>query len=356
MMRKVAVVSVGCLLAASMALASWYDDYDMGIAAARKGQWQTVVQKMSSAISEKGQENDKLRAYGTLFYNYHPYYYRGVAYLNLGQYQKAISDLEQATGIGEENLGSIDTLVQRAKSKLAAASAPEPQPQPAAPAPQPVAPQPQPSRPAVATPQPAAPAISPAMRQQAAAAINEANQAMTRAQSRKASSAPAFNQALQQLADARQRQAAAKSDDDLNAAIASAGNAKMYFDSAQATTSAAAAPPVLPPTKVTAATNATIRPTAQQVHTALEAYFRGDFDQAVTAFKQLSQDLPNNGWIYAFLGASQYSLYAFEADDNYKTQALESFKKAKKLRFRDGELPQKYFSKRIRKVFKEVAG
>lgn len=354
MSRKIVVVSIASLLAASVAFASWYDDYDAGIAAVRKGQWQTVVQKMTAAIGEKPQENDKLRAYGTLFYNYHPYYYRGVAYLNLGQYQKAVSDLEQATGIGEENLGSIDTLVQRAKSKLAAASAPEPQP--VAPAPQPAAPQPQPTRPAVVAPQPAAPAISPAMRQQAAAAISEATQAMSRAQSRKASAAPAYNQALQQLADARQRQASAKSDDDLNAAIASAGNAKMFFDSATGPTAVATAPAVRPPTKVSAATNATIRPTANQVRSALEAYFRGDFGQAVTAFKQLSEDLPNNGWIYAFLGASQYSLYAFEADDSYKAQALESFKKAKQLHFRNGELPQKYFSKRIRKVFKEVAG
>ena len=32
--------------------------------------------------------------------------------------------------------------------------------------------------------------------------------------------------------------------------------------------------------------------------------------------------MPTNGWIYAFLGASQYSLYAFEADENYRKEAL----------------------------------
>lgn len=343
MTRKLAVAAVAFFLAASVALASWYDDYDAGIAAVRNGQWQIVVQKMSAAISQKGQENNKLRAYGTMFYNYHPYYYRGVAYLNLGQYEKALSDLEQATAIGEENLGSIDTLVQRAKSKLASASTPEPQP---------VAPQPKP----VPAPQPAAPTISPLVRQQAAAAIGEATQAMQRAQSRKASSSQPYMQAMQQLADARNRQATAKSDDDLNAAIASAGNAKMYFDSATGPAAVAAAPTVQPPTKASVATSITMHPTTQRVRSALEAYFRGDFDQAAQAFQQLSRDMPTNGWIYAFLGASQYSLYAFEADDNYKAQAMRSFKKAKQLRFHNGELPQKYFSKRIRKAFKESEG
>ena len=107
MTRKLAVALLAVSLTAGVAMAAeWYDNYDEGIAAVRKGQWQTVVQKMSAAIGAKSQENDKLRAYGTLFYNYHPYYYRAVAYLNLGQYEKAITDLQQTSGPGEENLGS----------------------------------------------------------------------------------------------------------------------------------------------------------------------------------------------------------------------------------------------------------
>ncbi len=347
MTRRLAVGTITFFLAASVALASWYDDYDAGIAAIRKGQWAVAAQKMSSAISEKGQENDKLRTYGTQFYNYHPYYYRGVAYLNLGQYDKAIKDLEQATGIGEENLGTIDSLVQRAKSKLAQNNTPEP--------PTPV-PQPQPARPVIPAPQPAAPSISPAIRQQATAAINEADQARTNAQNRKAGSSPAFAQAMQQLADARTKQATAKSDDDLNAAVASAGNAKMFFDSATGPTAVAVAPTPHPTTKVAAATNATLGNVNARVRSALDAYFKGDFDEATSSFKSLAGDLPKNGWIYAFLGASQYSMYAFEADENYKAQAMESFKKAKQLRFKKGDLPVEYFSKRIRKAFRSVAG
>jgi tetratricopeptide (TPR) repeat protein len=352
MMRKLVVISIAVMLSATAALASWYDDYDAGLAAIRKGNWQAAIKSMTDAIKAKPQESDKARTYGTQFINYHPYYYRGVAYLNTGQYDKAIADLEQATGIGEENVGPIEQLMQRAKSKLAQASTPEPQPQPAAPQPQPKpAPVPVPV-------QPAAPTINPALRQSAANAVTEADQARTKAASRPgASASPNFSQGMTQLVDARNKAATAKSDDDLNAAIAAAGNAKMFFDSAAGTAVATAPTPTpQPPTKITQATNLTVGSLAERVHRALEAYFAGDFETASARFQILSSDMPKNGWIYAFLGASQYSMYAFERDENYKAKAMQSFKKAKQLRFKDGELPTKYFSKRIRKAFREAEG
>ena len=61
--------------------------------------------------------------------------------------------------------------------------------------------------------------------------------------------------------------------------------------------------------------------------------------------------MPNNGYVWAFLGASQYSQYAFDADDANKNEAMQSFHKAKKLRKWNGGLPPKYFSRRIQKVF-----
>jgi tetratricopeptide (TPR) repeat protein len=353
MMRKFVVVSIAVMMSATAALASWYDDYDAGLAAARKGNWQAVVQSMSAAIKAKPKEGNKERTYGTQFYNYHPYYYRGVAYLNLGQYDKAIADLEAAEGIGEENLGPIEQLIQRAKGKLAQASTPEPQP----PAPQPAAPQPKPVVPVpVPVPQPASPVITPALRQSAMNAVNEADQARGKAQSRSGGQAsPNFAQGMTQLVDARTKASTAKSDDDLNAAIAAAGNAKMYFDSAGGN-AVATAPTPQPITKATAATNAAVGTLAQRVHQALEAYFAGDFETAEARFRILSSEMPKNGWIYAFLGASQYSMYAFEADQNYKTKAIQSFKKAKQLHFKNGELPQQYFSRRIRKAFREAEG
>ncbi len=338
MTRKTTLAVLALQLVAAVALAqSWYDNYDAGLDAARRGEWQAVVQKMNAAIKENPKEDNRAREYGTIFINYHPYYYRGVAYLNVGKYQEAISDLEKTMGPGEENLGSIESLIERAKARLAAAAAPPPQPA----SPQPVRPAPQ--------PQPVVPAIDPALRQRAPAAITDAKQHIAQAQKRNATQSPQYNQAVGALAQANTRSAEAHTNDDLKAAIAAAENAAIYADAAAAP---GIPPPPQPVTRPTAATRAVVDDTTQRVRRALESYFNGDFDDAATRFDQLAHEMPQNGWIWAFLGASQYSQYAFEADDSYRDAALKSFHRAKELRSwgKDG-LPSKYFSKRIRKVF-----
>ena len=343
-MRRVSFAAV-LFFAATAAFASWYDDYDAGINAANKGQWQTVIQKMTAAINGNPKENDKARTYGAIFINYHPYYYRGVANLNLGRYEQAVTDLEKTSGPGPEDLGGIDTLMQKAKAKLAAASTPSPEPQP-----QPVRPTPVP-----VPVQPAAPTIDPTLRQQVTSEINNARGRMAAAQQRRATSAPQFAQATQALAEANTRNATAKSNDDLRTALGSAQNAALLFDAAPAAivTTTIAGPP--PPSRPTTASTLVLGDTARRVHSALQAYFNGDFEDATRAFKSLTNDLPNNGWIYAFLGASQYSVYAFETDENYKSDAMESFRLARRYgKFKKG-LPQKYFSRRIRKAFDVTA-
>ena len=127
-----AAVLLTFIFAAGSAFASWYDDYEAGIAACNKGQWASAIQRLTAAINAHKNEGDKEREYGTIFINYHPYYYRGVAYLNTGKFEQAIADFEKTTGPGDTNLGSLDVLISRAKTKLEAASAPanpEPQPQ-----------------------------------------------------------------------------------------------------------------------------------------------------------------------------------------------------------------------------------
>jgi tetratricopeptide (TPR) repeat protein len=343
---RTCTIGLALLLAASAALASWYDDYDAGLAAARSGQWAAVIQKMSAAIKGNGKENDKARTYGAIFISYHPYYYRAVAYLNTGKYEQAVSDLEQSSGAGEENLGSIETLMSRAKSKLAQANVPQPEPQP-----QPVAPVPRTVPVPVPMPvQPSAPAIDPALRQQAAAAINQAKTRIAAAQQRKAGNTPQYAQATQALTDALTRSGNPRSNDDLNAAISSANNAATIADLAPAPGAPAPQPTAIP-TRPTQASALVLADPSRRVRDALESYFRGEFEDASTKFKSLSHEMPTNGWIWAFLGASQYSQYAFEAEDNYKTEAMESFHKAKSLHKWNGGLPQKYFSRRIRKVF-----
>ena len=353
--RTISIAAVA-LLAATAAVASWYDDYDAGITAVRKGQWQVAVQKMTGAIAGNPKESDHTRTYGAIFINYHPYYYRGVANLNLGHYEQAISDFEKTTGPGEENLGPLETLMQRAKSKLEAVNTPEPAPQP-----QPVQPQPRPAAPVpvpVPVPaQPAAPVIDNALRQQVTAEIANAKSRMSAAQQRKAGGAPQFGQGTQALADANTRSATAKSNDDLRAALASAQNAALMFDAATAPGIPAPVPTTVAttPTRPTAASAMVLGDTSRRVRQALEMYFHGDFEEAARAFEGLKTDLPNNAWIYAFLGASQYSVYAFEIDEAYRTKAYESFKQAKRYgKFKNG-LPEKYFSKRIRRAFEQTA-
>ena len=351
MTRKLAVAAVVFFVTAS-AFASWYDDYDAGMKAVRAGQWSTVIQKMTAAIAGQPKENNNARTYGAIFINYHPYYYRGLAYLRTGKYEQAISDFEKTSGPGEVDRGSIDTLMAESKTKLNESNTPEPQPQPA---PQPAAPQPQPVRPVVPAPQPAAPAIDEALRSQVSRAIDAANGSIT--SNRKAAASPQYQQAVTALMDARTRMASAKSNDDLRQAEAIAINAKTLADIATAP-AVATTPAATTPTKAQAATSEALGGTAAQVRRALEAYFRGDFDQATAQFTTLSGQLPKNGWIFAFLGASQYSMYAFEADEAYRTKAIQSFKKAKSLspnRFKHG-LPRQYFSRRIRNAFDKETG
>jgi len=345
-MRRASFAAV-LFFAATAAFASWYDDYDAGLDAVRKGQWQTVIQKMTAAINGNPKENDKARTYGAIFINYHPYYYRAAANLNLGRYEQAVSDFEKTSGPGPEDLGSIDTLMQKAKTKLAAASTPTPEPQPPRPTPVPV--------PVPVPVQPAAPSIDPALRQQVTGEINNARGRMAAAQQRKATAAPQFAQATQALADANTRSATARSNDDLRAALAAAQNAALLFDAAAAPAAVATNTPPPPPSRPTTASTLVLGDAAKRVRSALQFYFNGDFEDAERAFKSLSVDMPTNGWIYAFLGASQYSVYAFETDPNYKSAAMESFRMARRYgKFRNG-LPQKYFSRRIRKAFELTA-
>jgi tetratricopeptide (TPR) repeat protein len=334
------------VMAAGVALAgSWYDDYDDGANAAKRGNWATVVQKMTSAINGNPKENDKARTYGAIFINYHPYYYRGVAYLNLGKYEQAIADLEKTSGRGEDDFGPIEMLMQRAKTKLAAATAPESPPAVAQ----------QPPRPAPTPVTPAGPVIDQALRGRVAAAIQKANAGLAGARNRKAGGSPQYAQAVQAMTDANTRLNMARSNDDLNNALAAAENAAFLADSA-------VAPGMPPPPAVAAvvtprtaaATEAAMADYKTTLRTALNNYFAGEFESAERDFAQLSRKMPNNGWIWAFLGASQYSQYAFEADETHKKAAVDSFSKAKRTRSWKGGLPERYFSKRIRKFFETV--
>jgi tetratricopeptide (TPR) repeat protein len=337
------VIAVALLFAATAAMASWYDDYDAGIAAAGKGQWAAVIQKMTAAINAHPKESDHERTYGAIFISYHPFYYRGVAYLNTGKYEQAISDFEKTSGPGEADLGPLGDLMRRAKSKLEAASTPAPEPQPPAPVPQPVRPVPVP-----VAPVPVVPTVDPALRQRVAAAIGSANTSLSNARNRKAASSPMYGQAVTAIADANARFNTAKSNDELNAALAAAQNAQTFADSA---VPPGAPPAPVPQPRTVAATAAVFSDYMPQLRNALTNYFNGEFEAAANGFEGLTKALPRNGWVWAFLGASRYSQYAFEGDEQYKQQAVSAFRQAKTYKKWNNGLPDRYFSRRIRKFF-----
>jgi tetratricopeptide (TPR) repeat protein len=307
---------------------------------------------MTAAINAHSHESNQEREYGAIFINYKPFYYRAVANLNLGKYEAAISDLEKSAGPGEYDLGSLDTLMQRAKTKLEQAQAPAPENP--APTPSPIQPRPVTPSPITPSPVPATPAIDSGLRQRAQAAIDNAQSHLRSAQQRKATSSPQYAQALQSVLSANTGLASAKSNDDLNNVLAAAQNAALLADSATAPGLPPNPTPVLAPTRPAAAADVALGATKERLRRALEKYFAGDFEEATAGFQSLAQELPRNGWIWAFLGASQYSQYAFEADDNYKSAAMTSFRKAKQLGHWNRGLPEKYFSKRIRKAFESA--
>jgi tetratricopeptide (TPR) repeat protein len=198
--------------------------------------------------------------------------------------------------------------------------------------------------------QPAAPSIDPALRQRVMQEINQAKARLAAAMQRKAGNTPQYAQATQSLTDALTRSGNARSNEDLNAAIASAQNAATIADLAPAPGAPIPAP-VPVPTRPTQASSLVLADSARHLREALESYFSGEFEDATRKFRTLTGEMPKNAYIWAFLGASQYSQYAFEAEDRYKDQAMESFRKAKALHKWNGGLPPKYFSRRIRKVF-----
>jgi tetratricopeptide (TPR) repeat protein len=361
MIRRFAIAVLFMSLAATTAQAQrWYDHYDAGLAAVRSGDWNAAVQKMTAAIKGNAKEQPNARTYGMNTVNYRPFYYRGVAYLQTGKYEEAMADLEKTTGPGPENLGSIDTLMERARRQLASSSAPAVETRPERPTP-PVTTTP--ANPSPSVPAPSTPQIDPALRQRAAAALSTAKGKIQAAQQRRATTSPQYAQAMSMFTDATTRSATPRTNDDLNAAIALAENAADFADLAQpplspsvTATQAPAPTPVVPRSAAATTTVMEEADYSADVRRALENYFAGEFETATEQFTELTRRLPANGWLWAFLGASQYSQYAFDADERNREAALRSFRRARELRRWTDGLPAKYFSPRIRKAFSDTSG
>jgi hypothetical protein len=341
-----AIVAFLLFTAAAPLLADWYDDYLAGTKAAQKGQWHVVVDKMSSAIGSKPKEDDKARPYGNIFVKYHPYYYRGAAWYELGQYQKAVDDLNRATGAGDVQLQSLETLQMKAQAKLSQPPTPPPV--------NPTNPPPPTNTVAPSLPPPVDTAMEQA-RQRANGALAQANTSRNTAQSAKATTlAPAaFVQATETLSEARTRAASARTAAEWQDVGQLADRARTQFDASLAQAQLAAKQPSIP----AQATNAVLADTRAHVRRALDAYFNGDYPLSTREFQRMaSAELRQNAMIWMFLGASQYSQYYLggEQSSSLRAASIDSFRHAKILRRNLTELPSQYFSPRIRRFFRSV--
>jgi hypothetical protein len=100
------------LLVAS-ASPDWYNAYERGIGAAKDGRYDDSIQLMTAAIEEKAEESDVAR-YEKATIKYHPYYYRGYAYLKSGDKKRAADDLGRANGRGDVDFGDLQELREEA--------------------------------------------------------------------------------------------------------------------------------------------------------------------------------------------------------------------------------------------------
>ncbi|MDX1581972.1 MAG: tetratricopeptide repeat protein [Thermoanaerobaculia bacterium] len=360
--RRLSIIFL-ILVFAQPAAAEWYDDYFDGLDAVKNKSWSTVVQKMSSAISQKPNEEKKAKTYGVQFIAYHPYYYRGVAYMNQGKWSEAVEDLKRATGVGEVNLGDPATLLINANQQLVAEQikAQQPSTPPSQPTP---------------TPEPAGP--DPrlvAARESAERAIQTARSKLNRAQQVDASMhAPSdFDSASNLLKRATSANVNASTVADYNDVANLADRAARAFDAAVTNAELKVAelerqrrsrqqrPPTPAPTtrepepSPARATEDALSETKTRLKRALEAYFDGDFERSASQLEQLALDQPNNAMIYAFLGASRYYDYYLggQSDASSLQRAKQALRQAKDLN-PSLQLSADYFSPRIRGFFQQI--
>ncbi len=90
-----AVIWMGSL-APLAAQTQWYDHYANAREAIAGGRWETAVEELNRALSQKHNPQPEAETYALRFVDYLPYFWRGVAHFNLGEYQKARDDFRKS--------------------------------------------------------------------------------------------------------------------------------------------------------------------------------------------------------------------------------------------------------------------
>jgi hypothetical protein len=356
MIRPRVLIAAAMLLtlAAPPAEADWLDDYKAGLKAAQNRQWSVVIEKMSAAIKSRPRENARERTTGTGYEAYHPYYYRGLANIELGNLEAGIEDLRKATGQGSVKLGSPDSLLARAEMQLATQSQPEvatttaqqpPVQQPVTPPTVTVAPQPQ-----------IDPNLAPA-RSRAREALAAARDTHEKARRARAGSQPEFAEGERLMLSAQQNSAQADTASDWIAVERTANRALSTLNLAITKNQIAQQKAGKEPTTAkvaTAATEEALSQKRQRVRAAVEAYFSGDFTRSIQAFDRLANEERENSLLWAFLGASYYYNWYLSGQTNEREEqaAIDAFRKARQ--HGNGRLDSNYFPKRVQDFFATV--
>ncbi|MFN2237763.1 MAG: hypothetical protein ABR524_00075 [Thermoanaerobaculia bacterium] len=352
--RILIVAAMLLTLAAAPAEADWLDDYEAGLKAAQSGQWSVVVQKMSAAIKARPKENARERTTGTGFIAYHPYYYRGLANVELGNLEAGIEDLRKATGQGSVKLGAPDSILGRAEMQLARQSQPEVPTTTVAQQPpiqQPVTPT------TTVTQQPQIdPNLAPA-RSRAREALTAARDAHEKARRARAGSQPEFADGERLMLSAQQDSAQADTASDWIAVEKTANRALSTLNLAITKNQIAQQKASKEPTTAkvaTAATEDALSQKRQRVRAAVEAYFSGDFTRSIQAFDRLANEERENSLLWAFLGASHYYNWYLsgQTNDREEQAAIDAFRKARQ--HGNGRLDSNYFPKRVQNFFATV--
>ncbi|HUP66106.1 MAG TPA: hypothetical protein VM557_12590 [Thermoanaerobaculia bacterium] len=346
--RPVLLFAIFAVLSASPALADWQTAYEDGIKAAQNGNWSVVVAKMTEAIREKPQEG-KVRPSGVVFVDYYPYYYRGMAYFELGEYEKAVADLTKTTGVGKVKLADKTSTLRTAEDRLRAQN----QPPPVQVAQQPPPTQTVPTQ--TVAPQPTAPAVDPNLapaRTNAREAIETARNKQSEAQRARGNTQPEFSQGQRLLREAESLASNADVASDWTSAKLRAEGAINQFDAAITRASIAAAKQPEAPRVAESATDDALAQKRQRVRDAVELYFAGDFRKAIDAFSTLADQEQNNALLWAFLGAAHYYEWYLngERDDAERQNAITAFKKARNANGRLS-LNERYFPPRVRSFY-----
>lgn len=350
-----AVLVLLLLVSSPLMAQKWFDSYADGIKAARAKNWSVVVQKMSEAIAKKPNEGTRERSYGSIFVDYKPYYYRGVAHFNLGNFDDALRDLQRTAGPGELSLGTADSFIAKAEARLASNQAPA-QPPPATTT-QAASPSVVPTQQPAVRPTPSLPAVDPnlaPMRRRAEELIAAAERRRDQAMAREAQgyAASQFNSAQNLLLQAETRRAGAETAADWKAVGDLADRSQRAFSLAITTAQAAA---TKAQTSVNAVADDVLSPMKTRLRSALEDYFNGNFDRAATTFAALARSLGDNANIHAYLGASHY--YSYYLGGNSQPEKLkaarDAFSRARRLNPKL-TLSSKYFSPRVRTFFASV--